>query len=252
MRLTESQLQLCLTRFKGKLINGKKSTNYQRFSLWAFTDPTRISDPRVQVTMQLDITDLYAVYEKYYKETEGATFTAYMKWVLIKAMKNTPFNWRFINNQWYEFDNLPLEAAVFLKDGDGEQRVFFLYDVDESTWPEFSLKHSAISNINLKDSLDDLQELPLYTFCHAIVGVHFPRMTAYSTTAKAREEYTHQPWMVFGTRYTQEGRLYLPFYLSFSHASLIPGLAERFIRKFVALGEQPFEVEEEQLSRAKL
>lgn len=235
LTLNDEQLTNCLSKFNGKLVDEEKITNYQRFSLNFFSDASSVLDPRVQVTSQLDITAIYQTYNKHYKHAEGATFTAYVKWISLKAMKDTPFGWRCINNKWYEFSNLPLEVSVYKQNGN--QQLFYLYDVTDSSWPDFCKKHTAIKD-QLKDSLEDIKSLPLYAIAHEIVGLNFPRMTAYNTTKKA--EYAHQPWIVFSTRYEQDGKLLLPYHLSFSHAPLIPRLAEYFIDKFSALAKNHF------------
>jgi hypothetical protein len=72
--------------------------------------------------------------------------------------------------------------------------------------------------------------VPLYVLAHEVVGLHIPRMTQYNTMTK--ENNPQQPWIIFGDRYESEGRRYLPFHLTFSHATLTPKLVEDYLHKF--------------------
>lgn len=232
--LSQAQLDECLERYQGELIGAEKMPAYQKFSIDFFDNPTNVHDPRVQFTSQLDITEIYENYLTNYKNTLGATFTAFVKWNAIRAMQNTPFNWRKMNDQWYEFKNLPLEVSVRTQD-ERQQALFFLDDVSQSSWEVFCSKHSSVNKGGLEDGLELIKRIPLYAIAHEVVGLHIPRMTSYSTTRKTL--YAHQPWIVFSDRYKEGNRLLLPLYLSFSHATLTPALAEDFIKRFTSLAK---------------
>ncbi len=231
LTVTAEQLSKILTKYNGKLIDATKVSPYQQFSLGFYANPQIVSDGRVQFTSQLDITEAYQNYQQIYKTAEGATFVAFVKWIAIKAMLNTPFNWRLINNQWYEFSNLPLEVSVRTRD-ERQQILYFMNDVSHSSWETFCKKHAALAPGVLKDDLDSIKELPIHAVAQEVVGLRINRMTQYNTTNKISCE--HQPWMVFSLPYPQEGRTYLPFHISFSHSTLTPKLAEDFLEKFSA------------------
>jgi chloramphenicol O-acetyltransferase len=132
--LSPMQLQEALTRFDGRRIREKNLNEYHKFTLSLFSNPRLFSNARIECTSQLDITDLYKNYELYYKNTPDATFVVFLKWILIKTMFGTPFNWRYINQQWYEFDNLPL--CVGIRTSDMRSQIHpFLYDVTDNSWP---------------------------------------------------------------------------------------------------------------------
>jgi chloramphenicol O-acetyltransferase len=250
LTLTPEQLEKFLAAYQGTPLNLQKVSGYHKVALEFFTDPSQVIDPRIEFTSQLDITDIYRTYLKYYHRPNETTFTAYLKWMMLKAMQNTPFNWRYINNNWYEFNNLPLEVNVITNDERG-QIVNFLYNVSDSTWEKFSSEHAKLIKGQEKNALDDMEALrasPLYAIAHQIVGVHLPHITSYKTTRKI--QYSHHPWIVFSDRYSENSasnslsflfknntRMFLPLHMSISHASLSPHFATAFLRKFVMLAK---------------
>jgi chloramphenicol O-acetyltransferase len=230
--LPNKRLQKFLDDFKGKLIEPRELTHYQKSACSFFTNQEQVSEPRVEITTHIDITEAYHTYQTYY-QTENATFTAYVKWMFLKAMQGTPFCWRYINGLWYEFKNLPLEVSV-ATDDNRQQLLYFLYNVHEMSWENFCTQHNLLRQANQKDALEEINKVPLYAIAHEIVGLHIPgELTGYKTTRKVT--YFHQPWIIFNTRISRDGRLYLPVHLSFSHAMLTPASVERFLLVFSAL-----------------
>jgi len=244
MNIRSADLQKLLDRFSGHLIQEPESTPYHRFALRLFTDPKIISNPRIEITAQLDITEIYQNFKDNYrnKSTPPATLTAFIKWLLLKSMHSTPFNWRYINNQWYGFENLPLFIVVRTFD----ERVLessFLFDVANSSWEDFSKKHSSI-NLDINET-DEFKNI-MYLVSNQIERLHIPRMSSYRTSIKTLDNESHRPSIVVSDPYFSEKRLYLPIHLSISHAPLVPMLVEDFLKKFTILANKtPEEVEAE-------
>jgi chloramphenicol O-acetyltransferase len=247
LRLTEEQLQKFLSDFDGKRLDQMNLSTYHKVALNFFPDKKQVKDSRIEFTSQLNITAIYHTYEQFYKAAKGATFTAYLKWNLLKTMQDTPFNWRYINNQWYEFKNLPLEVSVRTQDN-RQQILNFIYNVANMSWEDFAAKHSELRKGEAENALADistLTEYPLYAIAYQIVGLHIPGMTSYKTTKKVQD--SHQPWIVFSDPYTVSSasasasasakQIILPLHLSISHASLSPHLAEKFIEKFLEIAK---------------
>jgi chloramphenicol O-acetyltransferase type A len=222
-------------------------TDFQKFSIPFFTNRERVSNPHVAFTTQLDFTSIYNTYSQYYKNTPGATFTAYIKWCLIKTMQDTPLTWRYINNQWYAFKNLPLEVSVYVG-GERGQLLYYIDNVAHLSWEAFAKEHAKVATGILKDDKDRIQEIPLYALAHEIVGLYMPgALTSYSTTIKIED--SHQPWIIFNKREKNDSdKIILPLRISFSHAVLVPAQLIGIINKFMEIADS----KEENLHQAKL
>ncbi|MGD9591088.1 MAG: hypothetical protein AB7V32_01040 [Candidatus Berkiella sp.] len=231
--LTPEILQKTLYTFQGEALDTQRITSFHKFSFYVFANPAYISDPRIQFTAQLDITALYQNYLEKYKVSEKITFATFVKWLAIKTMNNTPFLWRQINGLWYQFNNLPLEVTMRTKKR-RELELYVLENVSNATWEQFCQYHEDYKNGKYPDLLSAVTDLPIHWTAYQILNVHLPKMTSYNTTE--RVYYAHQPWIVFSDRYEQNGKLYLPFYMNYSHATLTPEDVEDFIKNFLANG----------------
>lgn len=231
LTLTKEQLIIVLNKFEGKPVEASSLTNFQKFSVPFFTNPEKVSHPHVSFTTQLNISDMCAIYNEHYKNIPGATFTAYLKWNLIKSMQGTPLTWRYINNQWYEFKNLPLEISVYVG-GERGQLLYYLDDPAYLSWEEFCKKHSEIAKGHLIDDIEKIKKIPLYALAHEMVGLYIPgELTSYETTIKVED--SHQPWIVFNKRVTKPtGEIIQPLRISFSHAVLVPAQVSQFVEDF--------------------
>lgn len=240
--LSPEMLESVLKRFRGCPVDEKEVTDYHRFAVKIFDNPTIYQDPRIHATFQIACKDIYKNYEQNYKSMAGATFTTFVKWILIKSQTKTPFLWRKLNNQWYEFYNLPMEVSV-RKHVRRELRLHILENVSMSTWETFCKKHQDYKADLMKDYLGLDPGLPVHWLAYQMFNVHLPRMTSYYTTT--RVYYVHQPWFVFSDRYTQNDNLYLPMYMNYSHVTLTPEDAEIFVNQFITLAKlKPNEVEQ--------
>jgi chloramphenicol O-acetyltransferase len=231
LKLTKAQLMVILSKFEGKLVEASSLTNFQQFSIPFFTNLQKVSHPHVSFTTQLNINAIYTVYRDHYKDAPGATFTAYLKWNLVKSMQGTPLTWRFINDRWYEFKNLPLEISVYVG-GKRGQLLYYLDNPAHLSWEEFCKKHAEIAKGHLADDMEKIKHLPLYALAHEIVDLYIPgELTSYETTTKVED--SHQPWIIFNKRFTKPtGEIIQPLRISFSHAVLVPGQVSRFVEDF--------------------
>ncbi len=231
--VSESALEKTLQQFQGAPLDLKKLTDYHRIGFGPFANPSYALDPRIQFTAQLDINDIYENYKTHYKSSASVTFTTFVKWIVIKAMQHTPFTWRQINGNWYDFSNLPLLITMRTKK-DRELSGFILENVAQSNWQTFCQYHDDFKEGKLKDIIHEQLELPVRYLGYQILNVHVPRMTSYNVTTKA--VYAHQPFIVISDRYLLEKKLYLPFYVNYSHATLTPEDAEILLNQFQQYG----------------
>ncbi len=240
--VSDEILQKTVDAYQGRLLEESDLTRYHYFGFMYYTDTKYIYDPRIQFTMQLDITQVYDNYLKNYKVlSDKITFASFIKWIVIKSMYNTPFNWRFMNDNWYVFNNLPMEVTMRTNQN-RELASYIVYNVAQSTWDSFYQKQIEYKEGKLPFNAFGTQELPVHQLCYQMLNVHIPKMTSYNVTH--RVIYAQQPFVVFSDRYEEAGKIYLPFYLSYSHATLTPEDAEIFLTKILTYGKMtPLEVE---------
>ncbi|MBS0287507.1 MAG: hypothetical protein JSR17_09435 [Proteobacteria bacterium] len=243
-------LQKTLKVFQGTPLEKANLNAYHLHGFGVFANPTYVSDPRIQFTTQLDITDIYQNYLSHYKLTERITFATFVKWIALKAMLHTPFTWRQINSYWFEFTNLPLLVTMRFKNN-RELALYVLENVSQSTWEQFCSIQEDYKAGKLPNVIKEVLELPTHSIAYQILNVHLPKMTSYNVTTRAI--YAHQPFIVFSDRYELDKKLYLPFYLNYSHATLTPEDAEEFINQFLRYAKlPPTQVEEAIKGRSSL
>src|SRR5436190_7315484 len=91
--------------FAGSTIDVNTLSNYYKFALGFFVQQKNLANFRIETTTEIDITDIVINYERNYQEQDKTkpqkSFTTFFKWILLKAMHDTPFNWRYLNDKWY-------------------------------------------------------------------------------------------------------------------------------------------------------
>jgi chloramphenicol O-acetyltransferase type A len=113
---------------------------YLEWALGFFTNPNMVTDPYLDLTLQLDITQARENYKKHYK-CNDSTLTAFLTWKLLTTLKrHTHFLWRYIKGTWYEIENPPLFFPVAV----GHNRRFhevLIENVFRMSWKEFVPKY---------------------------------------------------------------------------------------------------------------
>lgn len=240
--MSEVVLQKTLAQFNGAPLDKNKLNAYHIQGFGIFANPVFVFDPRIQFTTQLDITDIYENYKSNYKLSERVTFATFVKWIALKSMRHTPFTWRQINGRWFEFANLPLLVTMRTKQN-RELTLYILENTMTSSWNAFCKLHEDYKDGKIPDVIHEVLEIPVHNIGYQMLNVHLPRMTSYNVTTRAT--YSHQPFIVFSDRYPLENKLYLPFYLNYSHATLTPEDAEVFVNQFLKYARMtPSEVEQ--------
>ena len=238
MNIRKIDLSQCIENFDGGIINEKALSSYYQFSLSFFVKPKNIWNFRIETTTGIDITDIENNYKIHYKDKAKtpASFTTFFKWILLKTMHDTPFNWRYLNDQWYKFNNLPL--FITIRRNDEEDIISsFIYNVNHTTWEDFVEKNSIASK-NFTSARNTEFDQILYFISNQIERLHIPRMTSYRTTIKHFENDSHRPSIIFSDPYVSENRKYLPIHFSISHGSLMPKWIEDFIYKLNIFANQ--------------
>ncbi len=222
--VSEEKLNQLLEKYNGRLANN------DQFPIPFLTNQKSIKESRIQVSLSLNITDIYKNYSLHYDKTTGASFATFIKWVAMKAMLNSVCNLRLINGKCYQFDNLPVELSVRNHDNH-LQSLYYVEDALHANWSDFCRQYEDFSDAVLQRKMGPSSELPIDEMAHKISEVHFSQMTRYNTTGNI--EYGRQPWLAFSNRYEHKGTLYLPLHLSFSPSTMAPQIAEGFINTFM-------------------
>lgn len=209
-----------LKRYEGSKIDMATLSKYEREALSYFHNGQAVFDPNIDITLQLDITDLNATYHERHSTAKGATLTSYLYWRLIQAMKLHPRFWyRDINGDWYLFKNLPLVFPVAVGGKERLQDVT-IEGVCKMDWNTFSATY--------RDALDNARskQAPFQTagflWNFAILIVNLPKLQFTSLRIQSVRERLGRPAFCFGRRYESGGRLLTPFYVQSDHANLDP------------------------------
>lgn len=141
---------------------------------------------------------------------------------LIKTMQNEVFSflrYRYINEQWYCFNQLPLFVSV-KNDVPGVQQVFFFIEkVANMSWSEFSDTYA--SGIAKYRQLQEGMTPPhagWYNVSHQVTTLPFD-FTGYTPSQKHNDSNAHAPWFVVSQRQSASAGAHFTLSCTCSHAS---------------------------------
>ena len=220
-----------LKKYEAVLVDESKLSAYEKFAFKLFHDRKIVSDPNLEITIQLDITDADRAYREKFSSAKGASFTAYLSWCLIQAMNaHAPFRYREVDGKWYEFGNLPLffPVAVAGKERFGE---VLIEGASKFTWEEFSEKYREAVDLCMQTGAvyvpASLESWHLSNFIGNLPNLQFTHFSLHSSSQDRG-----RPQFYFGKRYELGGRKFVPFYVRFDHANLDPQLVGRLVNDF--------------------
>lgn len=230
LRISDVELQELLTRFNGYKVDQNLSS-FKKFSLNFFVNnvvPTFHTDIRINATL------MNAHYNTYYKR-KGSSFLAYLYYNLIQTMQQEQFNYlryRFINNEWYCFDDLPLFLSVTLGDQTTQQKGLFIEHVAHLSWTQFVEVYSEGIITSRKSDPEIFAPLGWYGISHEMALMPFD-FSGYSPSQKHNDYNAHKPWFVASKRQiheeNNEKKVTFTLSLSWSHASTLPSEMNRFL-----------------------
>ncbi|MBE9194567.1 hypothetical protein IQ219_04365, partial [Synechocystis sp. LEGE 06083] len=98
-------------RYQPRLLTPEEREGYLDWSLDFFTDDHLLQIPYIDLTLQLDVTNAYGVYQRH-KSGRGSFF-AFLLWHWMQCLQNHwEFRLRYDNQQWYVLDNPPAMVSV--------------------------------------------------------------------------------------------------------------------------------------------
>ncbi|MBP0020395.1 MAG: hypothetical protein J7647_22935 [Cyanobacteria bacterium SBLK] len=111
--------------------------DYQSWALDYFTNPTLAPVPYIDITVQLDISSAVKTWQENLSRSKG-TLTAWLIWNLLQSLKEfSCFQWRYINNQWFEVQNPPLFSPIAVARADRFVNLVLEHPF-KMTWQEFA------------------------------------------------------------------------------------------------------------------
>ena len=111
--------------------------DYQAWALDYFTNPALVPVPYIDITVRLDISPAVTTWKKKLSTGKG-TLTAWLTWNLLQSLQEfSCFQWRYINNQWFEVRNPPLFFPIAVARADRFANLV-LENPFKMTWQEFA------------------------------------------------------------------------------------------------------------------
>ncbi|MBN3926022.1 CatA-like O-acetyltransferase [Nostoc sp. NMS4] len=215
-------------KYQPRLLDDKAKEGYLNWSLDFFTDANVIQVPCIDLTIQLEVTDAYKMYQS--NPQEGATFFSFLIWHLVQTLKNHfSFHLRLIENQWYILDNPPVTIPVAVG---GQDRFWemLLENISQMSYPEFISQYRQKLELIRKGKG---QRVEVETFSLSCCFGNLPNLQFTGLTLNwRRDEIIGQPYFYFGKRYWQNNQLFIPFAAQLHHACNDPFVFDLLIQDF--------------------
>lgn len=230
MIISEGELKTILETFEGKLIDTNIGSRSKRFALQYFT---KNLNPYFLTTIPFDACDIYQNYKSNY-QVHNITFNGFLYYHLIQTMQNPEYafmRYRYINDEWYCFENLPFFISVVLRNSD-QQLSTFIKDVGKLTWLEFvTAFNKNISEVRESGIGTDIISDAWFVLAHQITSMPF-FFSSYTPSFKRPEHDAHSPWFVFSKRNIEHGKTRFNLSCTISHASCSPAQLNSFLKEF--------------------
>lgn len=222
-----------LARFGARPLDLSRLGSYQNWALKNFHDDKRFTNPDLVMTLELDLTAARRAYDKNFA-APGSTFTAYLCFALIQALKRHEcFQYRHVNGDWYILDNPPVFLPV-ATDGHDRFRDAFLFGTFSMDWNAFRAHYRDVVDqargLNGFEvgAAEDIFYLPV------MIG-NLPNLRFTSFTLHQSNRHTGRPTFYFGARYEKDGRLLTPLSVTVDHSNADPQVLDALIRDFLRI-----------------
>jgi chloramphenicol O-acetyltransferase type A len=218
--------------YSGQVLDLNRLSDYDRASMTYFTDPKVCRQPRLHITISLNVTRAHIAFVD--RAKPGDTFTDYLTWALLATIhRHSYLSWRHIHGVWYAFDDLPLFIPVATGMPGNRLDSVLLKNIAATNWESFSLRYkSAIEQSRRcwSNPFEDQLHWSVYHFIGNLPGIQFTSLMIHESGIE-----TARPIFYFGHRYEDRGNLFVPFTVQFHHATFDPVLLEKFIADFQEL-----------------
>jgi chloramphenicol O-acetyltransferase type A len=222
-------LMIIPNEYQPRLLDEKTKEGYLNWSLDFFTDPNIVQVPCIDITIQLDVTHAYKLYQE--NPIEGATFFSFLVWHLVQTLKDHfSFNLRRIENQWFILDNPPVMIPVAVG---GKDRFceMFLENIGEISYEDFVIQYRQQLD-QIRNGKGKRAESETYLLSCFIGNLPNLQFTGLTLSWQNREIVGH-PRFYFGKRYWQNKQLFIPFAAKLHHATTDPFVLDLLIQDFL-------------------
>ena len=218
-----------LLEYNGYLLDLNELSDYDRVSMIYFTDPKLVRQPRLHITVSLDVTRAHRTFID--RAMPGDTFTGYLTWGLLAAISRHPYlSWRYIQGMWYAFEDLPLFIPVATGMPGNRLASVLLKHIVATDWESFSHRYKLAieqSRCSWSNPFGDQLHWSIYHFIGNLPRIQFTSLMIHESGIEAA-----RPLFYFGHRYEDKDHLFVPFTVQFHHATFDPVLLEEFIEDF--------------------
>lgn len=215
-------------KYEPELLSPEYKSGYFNWSLDFFTDTNVLQVPYLDITIQLDVTDAYAIYQAC--KVEGATFFAFLLWHLAQTLKaHLSFNLRWVDKNWYILNNPPVVVPVAV----GGKKRFWgteLENVAKISYADFVSVYRY--KIDLARSCQSKPLDPLDFSLGYFIG-NLSNLQFTGLTLQWRQDgMIGQPFIYFGKRYVSGNRLMIPLAVKLHHACADPLVLDLLLQDF--------------------
>lgn len=224
-------VQDLLSEYSGQVLDLNRLSDYDRASMTYFTDHKIVRQPRLHITISLDVTRAHLAFVD--RAKPGDTFTGYLTWALLATIhRHSYLSWRYIHGVWYAFDDLPLFIPVATGIPGNRLASVLLKHITATDWESFSHRYKLATEQSRcwSNPFGDQLHWSVYHFIGNLPGIQFTSLMIHESWIE-----TARPMFYFGQRYENGGNLFVPFTVQFHHATFDPVLLEKFITDFQEL-----------------
>lgn len=211
-----------LKKYNGKLAAIDQLPQFQRDGMKYYTQFENYNSTDIELCIKRDITRAHQIYDEYFKNEEGATFTLYLMWSFAIALRQVQgFNLRCIDGKWYEFENLPLFTTVAKNGQTSELDNIMIDNFSNLSWEEAC--HQYLQRRQTSAEKAEVTSYPYHEFAIAthITNINL-KFTHYSIPTPKKGIEIERPMFTFGQRYEKSGVHKMPLHAKLPHASLYP------------------------------
>lgn len=204
--------------------------DYQTWALDFFTNPGLVSNPYIDITVQLDISIASSIWQEKLANGKG-TLTAWLMWNLLQSLKEFPcFQWRYINGQWFEVKNPPLFCPIAVNRADRFVNLI-LENPFKLAWANFAETWDTLKQQIQLDGTFQTSDTSAFGFSQFIgnlPNLHFTSLTLHQPA------HFCQPFFYFGARRNNEPKvMVMPLAAKFHHSSCDPYIFDLLLQDYL-------------------
>jgi chloramphenicol O-acetyltransferase len=209
-------------------------TSFDRDALPFFINEELISDPFVDASFRCDITKAKHTFAGHKARLKDATFTGFIFWCAIKALSSVrQANFRIWRGHWYELKN----PAFFMPIATGDEfrlASTIMQNVCGLSFEDFTTQYADLIARAKGGEKFSLVNTEIFGLAHNLVNLPNIRFTNIKPHA-LRHKNTHV-WWLFGQRYEEAEKLYVPMTMRMHHANGDPVIFDQIMGAFERYG----------------